>query len=79
MSKKTNWTLAGKKAWRTRRANLRKKGISNGITLKVGTDAHKLVIRLLKAGVDREVLARASGKSLHVIGAIKAHVTMGTY
>lgn len=49
------------------------------IALKSGSDAHTLVTKLLKLGVDAKVIAQASGQSIPVVSAIKAHITMGTY
>ena len=49
------------------------------IELENGSDAHQLVSRLLKAGVDSKVLVKATGQPRQCIAAIKAHNTMGTY
>lgn len=49
------------------------------INIKVGTDAHRLVVGLLKLEIEPKTIAKAAGCSAHQIGAIRAHITMGTY
>jgi len=74
--------IAGIRAAHTRakvRRASTKLSTSNKISLKLGTDAHRLIVALLKQDVELSVLAKASGYSKETIGAIKAHVTMGTY
>lgn len=71
--------IAGVRAAYTRAQGKKVEKKSDQIDLKVGTDAHTLVTRLLKQGVAVETLAAATGQSTRVIAAIKAHITMGTY
>jgi hypothetical protein len=49
------------------------------IGLENGSDAHRLVSRLLRVGVDSKALMKATGQPRQCIAAIKAHNTMGTY
>ena len=49
------------------------------IDVKAGTDAHRLVVNLIKLGVESKVLMKATGRSRQEIAAIRAHITMGTY
>ena len=49
------------------------------IKLQKGEDAHTLVVRLLKSGVDKEKIRKASGQPKKAIDAIQAHITMGSY
>lgn len=79
MGKNRKWVLAGKKAWRTRRANKAKRQAQTGIPLKAGGDAHRLVVRLLRSGVSSETLQAATGQPRQAIAAIKANDTMGHY
>ena len=49
------------------------------IDLENGSDAHRLVSRLLNMGVDSHILMNATKQPRQCIAAIKAHNTMGTY
>lgn len=69
---------AAKKAWATRRKNSRTPQ-SARIDVQSGTDAHRLVVKLLRAGVCSCVIEEATGQSKKAIAAMKAHETMGTY
>lgn len=52
---------------------------SRRIDLHGGSDAHKLVVALLKKNVDVKVIAAAAQRPVGAISAIKAHITMKTY
>lgn len=65
-------SAAARKAWATRNAR-------GAIDLTPGSDAHRIVIRLLLAGVCSCALGRATGQSPRAIAALRAHATMGTY
>lgn len=49
------------------------------IDLKSGTDAHRLVVNLIKLKIDQKILMKATGRTKQELAAIKAHITMGTY
>ena len=49
------------------------------IELKKGTDAHTIVLNLLRLGVDSDTIRKAAGQTRQCIAAIKAHDTMGKY
>jgi hypothetical protein len=49
------------------------------IPLTPGSDAHSLVVRLIKAGVGTKTLAASSGQPVQAIAAIRAWITMGRY
>ena len=49
------------------------------IKLEKGTDAHTVVLRLLRMGVNSDAIRKACGQTSQCIAAIKAHDTRGNY
>jgi len=83
------WRAAALKAWRTRRARAAQEpAISRAsaqanafapLNLSKNREARLLVVRLLRAGIGPDILAKATGLKRKTLAAYRAHETMGTY
>ena len=47
--------------------------------LDKGSNDRLIIIRMIKSKLPSKVISKVTGYSLHVISAIRAHITMGTY
>ena len=49
------------------------------LPLEKDSDAHRAVVRALRAGAETKELQQATGQPRQCIAAIRAHITMDTY
>ena len=56
-----------------------RKPIRGSLPLEKDSDAHRAVVKAIRAGAETKELQKATGQPRQCIAAIRAHITMDTY